>query len=141
MTTMLQFANRHGITIRNEWTDHNENMDPDNNRNMTHWKSTLYRYENGSRKQMTVTFSMGFAHTSEPKADQVLECLASDAASIENADTFEDWAGELYNLDDLLYQEAKRLQRTYNASKRQTDKLRHFLGDLYDTAVWEVEPS
>lgn len=137
--TPRQFVNRHGIHIRSEWTDHNPHIDQDSDRNMNHWKCTLTRYEDGKRRQMTVTFSMGLAHEGEPKADQVIECLAADAASIENANTFEEWVSEFYILDELLYSEAKRLERTYKASVRQTDSLRRFLGeDLYDVALWHM---
>jgi hypothetical protein len=55
-----------------------------------HWRITITR----DGRQMRVYFSQGSAHTAPPTLDDVLDCLASDAAGIENARGFDDWCSE-----------------------------------------------
>jgi hypothetical protein len=97
----------------------------------THWKCRLRRGD----KRFTVYFSMGPAHSREPEVADVLDCLASDASGIENAKTFEDWAGE-YGYDT----DSRRAERTYRICVKQAEKLKQFLGDdLFDQLVWNTE--
>lgn len=86
------------------------------------------------RRQYTIPFGMGYAHTSEPTAYDVLACLLSDASSAENARSFEEWAGD-YGYDT----DSRSAERTYNAVVKQTEKLRRFLGDKFDAYVWDTE--
>jgi hypothetical protein len=89
------------------------------------WKVTLRM--NGRR--MTVPFFTGL--TGEPTACDVLECLASDAASYDNTNSFEDWAGE-FGFDT----DSRKAERIYNQTATQTRKLRRFLADQYDELVY-----
>ena len=75
------------------------------------------------RRSMTVDFWTGAAITAEPDAASVLECLCSDAAGIENARGFEDWAAE-YGYDT----DSREAEATFRACQRQTERLRRFLG-------------
>ena len=95
------------------------------------WYSVTLRY---GRRQMTVPFGMGSALTDEPGADDVLNCLTSDAASYENARSFEEWAGD-YGYDT----DSRRAEQTYRQVEAQTAKLRKFLGDQYDAYLWRTE--
>ena len=112
------------------WADNNPNM-PDAE-NMDHWKVVLKR----GKKQMTTYFSMGYGHKGqEPTAADVLDCLASDAASYENCGRFEDWASNMgYDTD------SRKAERTFKTIGRQTFKLYEFLGsELYGSILWETE--
>jgi hypothetical protein len=124
---MQEYITMHGITMRADYADTNPNMpDP----NMNHYKC-LFRSHG---RQMTVAFSTGSGWHRDPEASDVLECLASDAAGIENARSFEDWASE-YGYDE----DSRTAERIYKACERAATKLHRFLGDAYDVLLWEVE--
>jgi hypothetical protein len=86
------------------------------------------------RRTLTVPFGMGPALTSEPDAADVMNCLVSDAASYENAGSFEEWAGE-FGYDT----ESRKAEQTYNLIGKQAADLRRFLGDDYNAYLWETE--
>lgn len=124
------FINVQGLSMTCEWTDSNPNME-DSDRSMDHWKCRIRR----GRRSMTLVFSMGSGHYgSEPTLDQVLDCLASDSASVEQAD-FEEWCSELgYDPD------SRKAERTYNVCKAQADKLKSLLGELaYEQLLYKTE--
>ena len=95
-----------------------------------HYKCRIQRYERG----FTLYFSQGSGHTTEPTASEVLNCLADDAASYENAATFEDWASEFgYDTDSL------KAEKIYRLVKRQAEQLKRVLGaDNYAYLLWDV---
>ena len=123
--TMQQFVQQHGITIAVRLIDENPHM-TDMPAGSTHWKCTL-RHQG---RQLTASFSQGPAISQEPTADDVLGCLASDAAGFDSADGFEDWASG-YGYDTY----SRKAERTYNLVKTSAGKLRRFLGDLYQSAL------
>lgn len=127
--TLAQFVNRHEIGIRSEEVGQNphnpEWMDA------THYKVALTR----GRRRMTVYFSQGYGLAGEPTAASVLECLASDSSSADNAGSFEEWAADL-GMDT----DSRKAERTYRQCERQTAKLKQFLGpELYDTLLFHTE--
>ncbi len=130
MKNTKEFTAKNKITSTAEWADSNPHM-PDS-QNMDHWKVTLRR----DRKRLTVYFYMGYAHSGkQPQADDVLDCLASDSAGLENARDFEDWAAE-YGYDA----DSRKAEKIYRVVERQTAKLKGFLGeDLYNELLWETE--
>jgi hypothetical protein len=81
-------------------------------------------------------FSHGFGVTpTPPAASDVLDCLASDAAGYDNAESFEDWASE-YGYDP----DSRKGERIYNTVGTQAGKLRRFLGNvLYEELLYQVE--
>ena len=85
------------------------------------------------RRRMTVPFGMGPAHTIEPDAADVLNCLTSDASGYENAQDFADWCAE-YGFDGE--EVAEQIWRT---TGRLTKALRRFLGDKYAAYLWDTE--
>ena len=130
MTTMPQFCQKHRISARVELADENPNM-TDMVEGSRHWKVILRR----AGRQMTVPFSTGPAIEKEPTAEDVLSCLASDTAGYENANGFEDWAGE-YGYDT----DSRRAERTWKAVEKQAEKLARFLPvDLYNDLLWDTE--
>jgi len=128
--TLAQFIAANRIRISSEWTASNPNMD--DSARMDHWKVTL----RSGKRQMTLTFSKGFGHNgAEPTADEVLDCLASDSASVENARDFEDWAQEFgYDTD------SRKAEKTYRQCERQAEKLKRLLGEeAYKALLWDTE--
>lgn len=118
---------------------------------MDHWKLVLSRQYEGTaiyhdrvtalpatRKytaRMTTYFSMGYGHNgTEPKPADVLDCLASDANTIE-------WGGFIEWCDELGYDyDSRKAEKTYKTIQHQTARLKKFLGgELYDEFSSHVE--
>lgn len=119
-----------GITAEAVMTDAPRWAD-DRRSDGTNWYRVTLAYDG---RTMTVPFGMGSALTDDPGADDVLNCLASDASGYENARSFEEWAGE-YGYDT----DSRKAERTYQQVKEQTEQLRRFLGDQFDAYVWDTE--
>lgn len=132
--TLQEFIQKHGIAAAATRADDNPNMTdmPEGSR---HWNVSLLRVGMGPAHTMVVPFSQGPAHTEPPTAEDVLDCLASDAIGWNNAEGFEDWCGECgYDAD------SRRAERTYNAVKKQSTELAIFLSALqYDDLLWNTE--
>lgn len=136
MTTQ-QFVTTHRIRMTCECADRNPHMvnvtkaDEDWARAASHYRCVFTR----GRRRFTTYFSMGQTQTREPQVHEVLDCLASDAASIENSKSFEDWASELGYEED-----SRRAERIYQVCVRQAEKLERFLGpELYRQLLWDFE--
>lgn len=129
------FIAREGITMTAVKVPANPNMDGDAewSAQASHYYVTFSRA--GSPEKLVSYFSQGSAHKRAPQAEDVLDCLASDAASVENARGFEDWADELgYDTD------SRKAERTYDVCRQQANHLRRFLGaQLYTTMLFGVE--
>ena len=109
------------MTDKPEWSDWED----------AYWYSVTLRRK---RRQMTTPFGTGYGWDREPDAEDVLESLLSDASGIENARSFEDWADE-YGYDT----DSRKALATYELTRDQTAKLRRFLGDDYQSYLWETE--
>lgn len=97
----------------------------------SHWRVTLRRTVEGRRRSLTVPFSMGAALTGPPSADDVLRCLCADSAGYDNAQGFADWAAE-YGYDA----DSRKAENVFRAVEKQAARLRVFLGDEYEAAVY-----
>jgi hypothetical protein len=76
-------------------------------------------------RRLTVPFYMGPAHTSEPKAADVLACLCSDVGAGEQS--FEDFCSDLgYDAD------SRKAEKTWKACAKLAPKIRRLLGDHFD---------
>jgi len=81
------------------------------------------------RRSMTIDFWQGIAHTSDPDAAGVLDCLLSDADC--GARSFDDFCSELgYDVD------SRKAYRTWQACQRTDRQLRRFLGDDFDRFLY-----
>ncbi len=133
MTTLHAFVERNKIRVADcVMVDENPHM---KDTDMYHYKMTLDARIDGRRSQLTTFFSVGYGWTREPNAEDLLECLASDAASIENARSFEEWAGEMGYDED-----SRKAERTFKICQQQAAKLKRFLGeDQYKALLWSTE--
>lgn len=97
-----------------------------------HYQVTLI---NAEGKKFSVPFSMGLGHKLPPTAEDVLDCLASDALSIWDSKSFKDWRAELgYDEDDKL------ARNSYRACREQSKQLREWLGvRKYKALLFKVE--
>ena len=119
MTDLEKLCETAGVTIVNKYgAPVNDNF-----RDANGWTCTL-RYQG---RRLTVPFYQGTAITHEPTAADVLYCLCSDATSVENASSFEDWCADFgYDTD------SRSAERIYKACERIAAKLRRLLGDDFD---------
>lgn len=129
--TMKEFCETHRISATFEAWQENPNM-PDFDG--YHFRVTFRR----GRKLMRVPFSVGRGWTDEQRAAlcaaDVLNCVADDASMIENARDFEDWCGDQgYDAD------SRTAERIHKTCVRQARGLKAFVGDLYETLLWETE--
>lgn len=117
---------KRGITITVHRVDQNPNM-PDSD-HMDNWRIALKR---PGGKIMGTYFSKGIGHKgAKPTVDEVLECLISDAWTVKNSNSFEDWAAELGYDED-----SRKAEKTYKIIKKQSEELEDFLG----MAIPEIE--
>ena len=130
--TMASFIAKHKILMTANRVKTNPNMS-DMGKDARHWRCTFHATETANK--LVIPFSQGSAHKAEPTAADVLDCLASDAASIENAKGFEDWASDFgYDTD------SRKAEKTYNACKSQAEDLAAYLGDeAYQELLWNTE--
>lgn len=98
------------------------------------WICCLSRQQKGRR--MTVPFKMGLGHKGAPPAlADVLDCLAMDAASLEDYPQYEDWAPSLGFDPD-----SRKGFAVYETCRKQSERLKRFLGeDAYETLLWHTE--
>jgi len=87
-----------------------------------HWQVRLSA--DGDPYPETIWFSQGSAHTQEPTAAAVLDCLASDASAYENARDFGDFAAEIGYDED-----SRKAERIYTECGKTLENLRTWLGD------------
>ena len=133
--TLAQFIKQRGITITVE-------PNPDNAR-ITDWGADALHFLvtlHLADRSLTVPFSGGALAFSRsggvPTVADVLDCLASDAATVEDGPTFAEWADELgYDPD------SRKAEATYNACREQTERLVEFLGgpDGLDALVYGTD--
>ncbi len=130
MKTIKQFCRSHHITAQAELVESNPNMD-NMPRGSRHWKVVLRR----PGHQMTVLFSTGPGFGGAPNAEDLMDCLGSDAAGYENVQGFEEWAGDFgYDTN------SREAEKTYQTVKSQTTKLYKFLPvNAYDKLLWDTQ--
>ena len=121
--TIAQFIEEQKVTMTCNPTNDNPSMDPAAAADMKHWKCTIAVAAQNTR--VYVTFSLGSGHGGkEPEVDEVLDCLASDASSMDGVVAFEEWAENLgYDTD------SRNAERTFNTTRDQTASLKRTLGD------------
>jgi hypothetical protein len=85
---------------------------------------------------MTVYFSKGYGHHgAEPTVREVLDCLASDAATYDNAKDFEDWCAE-FGFDS----DSRKAERTWKVIGKQRQSLERLLGpEAFNGLLYDVE--
>ena len=114
---------------------------PDNAR---HWRCTISRRRTGTHgathaPRMIVMFTQGPGHSSQPTLPEVLDCIASDAATYTDARGFESWCSD-YGYDT----DSRKAFATWQAIQRQCaalDRLLRFApegGDM-DTLLFNTE--
>ncbi len=132
MTTMPEFITEHGIIATVTRSDSNPNMN-DMPQGSRHWSVLLSR--KGIAQGMTVKFSQGPAITEQPTAEDVLDCLASDACGWENNQSFELWCSEYgYAIS------SEKAKLIFKAVEKQSKALEDFLnGSQYNDLLWNME--
>lgn len=122
--TLADLIAQHSITASSRWDDNavDRDVDPASDwaPGTSHYLVTLRM----GRKRLTVPFHMGSAHTSEPTAAEVLDCLVSDANSPED---FAEFCSDFgFDVD------SRKAEKTHKACLAIGRKLRQFLGEHFD---------
>ena len=125
-TTYAVFAEQHSLKLSAERVSENPNLT--SRWDADHWRVTLRH----KRKSMSVYFSLGYGHEGkQPTLVDVLCCLALDASTIEQAESFESWADE-FGMDT----DSRDAEKTFKHCRKQAKRLRSFLGDsMFDTLL------
>lgn len=132
MKTIHDLIAKNAIRIICKRTNSNPAM-ADLGDNARHWHITLVNGKSGNRLR-SLKFSQGSALTAEPTAADVLDCLASDASSVENARDFENWCYEFgYETD------SRRAEKIYKTIKAQTVKLKELMGADYKALLFDID--
>lgn len=129
-----EFIAAHGLTAEIKAAHANPHMDdmaPDSK----HYSVKISQVGFGPVRSMVVPYSMGPAHKRGPTLAGVLDCLASDASTLENARDFEDWCSDFgYDTD------SRKAEATWRAIMEQSTQLRKLLGyAAYSELLNEVE--
>ena len=83
--------------------------------------------DDGGSRTLTVPFFQGLAHKEAPTVHDVLGCLLTDVMTVENCESFEDWAGDLgFDAD------SRNAEKSYNACVESCPKLYEFLGEYIE---------
>jgi hypothetical protein len=95
------------------------------------WACTIKRNgTTGAGSRITLPFYMGSGHgDTPPTCEEVLECIASDAASVDTeygSPDFQSWADEMGLSDD-----SRKAEALYRACCSMRDRLRRFWNDDY----------
>lgn len=131
MTTIAQFIAQHGITASivsiARRTDGVDSFGSD----CSHFRVTFRKA--GTASRFTVQFSQGSGHNGKtPKAEDVLDCVASDVQGIEGR-TFADWCSDFGMETDA------RQRRTFKMIEAQRAKLHAILGGDMLATLMECE--
>ena len=130
MLTLRQFLDKYPVRIRSVLVDANPNMN-DMPEGSAHWRVTLSL----RRSRMSLHYSQGPAVVEEPKVGDVLDCLASDASSYENARDFADFCAD-FGCDT----DSRKAEAIYRVFGRQAASLKRMLGqEAYNLLLWETE--
>lgn len=122
--TLKDFIARHGVTMTAVPHLHG----PEGQ----HWKCQL---RSEGRRMTVADFTMGSGRGGRaPTCEEVLNCLAMDAAGVENSRSFEEWAGE-YGYDA----DSRKAEAIYKACQSQTRKLKQFMSTHFEALVWRTE--
>jgi hypothetical protein len=134
MLDLEKLCTKKGIKITCEYggASYNENFP-----NAHPYKRTLRKGD----KQLTVPFYMGPAHSEEPTAADVLNCLISDTFAAENHNDWVSFAEEFGYLEkpssydykpQKFTDQVRRAQKIYEQCVKMAPKVRHFLGNDFD---------
>lgn len=125
-----QFAEKYGIQFT--WSARSSNPDWNGDgRESDHYLVTIAT----GGWPMSLPFSKGKGNNGAPPTlTEVLECLASDAVSVKNSGSFEEWASEL-----CFDTDSRKAEKIYETTKRNTETLEATLGtEAFEQLLWHT---
>jgi hypothetical protein len=131
--TLASFIKRNGLSMKAEHAEENPSM---RDFEGDHWKVIIEKGSKGNGHRMTTYFSKGTGHEGrEPKLKEVLDCIVSDAVSVENSNSLEDWARDLGYDED-----SRKAEKIFKTCLRGAKKLRRLLGtETYKELLFDTE--
>ncbi len=85
-------------------------------------------------RRLPISWWTGRGLSGTPTARDVLARLLSDAADVETGGTFEGWCAR-----HALDTDERHQKERYQTALRQTEKLRAFLADKYESYLWDTD--
>jgi hypothetical protein len=82
-------------------------------------------------RSMTLDYWQGRGIKTDPKAEDVLSCILSDASGLDSCRDFKDWASDL-GFETSEPETKRKAIKTYSAVKKQTERLKDLLGKHYE---------
>jgi hypothetical protein len=143
---LTEFVAANAITINTEW----KSRQLEDDREVDVWAVTLHvigflpgystpRIAEDRTMDLPMRMGQGLQGRA-PTAVDVLECILSDIAAVENANGFNDWLSEFHlDNEEMSVAEIKKLHKTYEDIQAQAAELAVLLGDAYDTALWHLD--
>lgn len=126
--TMTEFIKNNNVTMTFEQADSNPYIS-DMPSGSNHYKVTIKK--NG--KQFTTYYSQGPAIYHGPEIEDVLNCLALDSLSFENARDFEDFANEFgYDTD------SRRAEKIYRACEKTSKSMHRLFSDYQLEELYQI---
>ena len=142
MQTIKQFIVEQGLRMDVDTAESNPHMNgmPNGSR---HYRCTIKQLipETDIYGGFTIEipFSCGPAIKDAPSLEDVLDCLASDAASVENCDDWVAFAFEM-GMNTETEKEFREAESTWYVIEEQAGSLRLLLGDKgYEALLYETE--
>jgi hypothetical protein len=130
MQAISEFLKTHSVQLRFVKVPDRDDADWSGN-GASHYVCILVH---GGRHLLTY-YSMGSAHRNSPNAADVLDCLASDAASLESSQGFADWCSEFGYSED-----SRKARRIFKTCQQQAKNLKRLLGEeAYAALLFETE--
>lgn len=109
------FAAKHGLSLETVRVFGNPNAS-ENWPVEQHWRHWQFRLSTKDGRHMIGFFSQGAAHKKPPTMADVLDCLRSDAFTLQESRGFYDWC-----MDTGFDTDSRTAERTYQTITAQTD--------------------
>jgi hypothetical protein len=135
ISTLSEFIERYGIVAEAVRQTSNPNMvDDSTDPGRRHWLVTLHLPDGFfcAIDSLDIPFTQGSAHTKDPTAADVLECLASDMSSA--GQPFGDWCADLGYDED-----SRKAYATWQAVESQAAAVRDWLGEALTDELLAVD--
>jgi len=121
-----------------EQVERNPYMNGDMPAGSLHYRCRVRLYPNDhpkqNRRQLTAYFSKGPGLNGGVKLDELLDCIASDSASVEHVETAEEWC------NDYGAECNHRAELSFRATLRQRAKTQKMFGlHWYETLLYHTE--
>lgn len=125
----IAYGDRYARYAPNDWTERFSGFHP--------YDVVLYFDDDSGVYNMTLPFFVGSLFGGDPTIEDVMDCMHSDCASLEEDPSFEEWA---FNMG--FDPDSRKDERIFRELEFQVDSLRNILGEehydrwMRDPVLW-----